>query len=118
MNVGGIEQIGTPDEIYNRPRSRFVADFVGSANLIVGRVAGTGAPAGAIRFETAGGLVLQATAPHRPRGDETTVAVRTAYIELFAGAPDGRTNAVAANIRRRMFTAISSSTSSTGRMGS
>ena len=40
MNVGVIEQIGTPEEIYNRPRSRFVADFVGSANLIKGRCAG------------------------------------------------------------------------------
>jgi iron(III) transport system ATP-binding protein len=103
MNVGGIEQIGTPDEIYNRPRSRFVADFVGSANLIAGRVAGPGAKAGTIRFEAAGGLALLATAPHAPRGTETTVAVRTAYIALAAGAPDGRSNAFAGSIRRRMF---------------
>jgi ABC-type Fe3+/spermidine/putrescine transport system ATPase subunit len=104
MNVGGIEQIGTPDEIYNRPRSRFVADFVGSANLIAGRIAGNGAQAGAVRFETTDGMVLEATAPHRPRGDETTVAVRTAYIGLSAGAPAlGQVNAVAASIRRRMF---------------
>ena len=40
MNVGVIEQIGTPEQIYNRPRSRFVADFVGSANLIKGRLVG------------------------------------------------------------------------------
>jgi len=31
MNVGVIEQIGTPEQIYNRPKNRFVADFVGSA---------------------------------------------------------------------------------------
>ena len=37
MNGGRIEQIGTPEDIYNRPRSRFVADFVGSANLIAGQ---------------------------------------------------------------------------------
>ena len=40
MNGGKIEQIGTPEEIYNRPHSRFVADFVGSANLIRARSAG------------------------------------------------------------------------------
>ena len=34
MNGGRIEQIGTPEDIYRRPRSRFVADFVGSANVI------------------------------------------------------------------------------------
>ena len=38
MNVGVIEQIGTPEQIYNQPKNRFVADFVGSANLIKGRV--------------------------------------------------------------------------------
>src|SRR6201991_511806 len=38
MNVGVIEQIGTPEQIYNQPKNRFVADFVGSANLIRGRV--------------------------------------------------------------------------------
>ena len=53
MNVGVIEQIGTPEEIYNRPRSRFVADFVGSANLIKGRLAGEGL------FETEGGVTLK-----------------------------------------------------------
>ncbi len=40
MNAGRIEQIGTPDEIYERPRTRFVAQFIGSANLLPGRIAG------------------------------------------------------------------------------
>ncbi|MCA0317189.1 MAG: ABC transporter ATP-binding protein [Proteobacteria bacterium] len=34
MNAGRIEQIGTPTEIYDRPRTRFVADFIGEINLI------------------------------------------------------------------------------------
>ena len=34
MNEGVVEQIGTPDEIYNRPLSLFVAGFIGSANLL------------------------------------------------------------------------------------
>ena len=34
MNHGQIEQIGTPDEIYRHPRTRFVADFIGRANFI------------------------------------------------------------------------------------
>lgn len=40
MNQGKIAQIGTPHELYNRPNSRFVADFIGDANLIAGRVDG------------------------------------------------------------------------------
>ena len=51
MNVGVIEQIGTPEEIYNRPKSRFVADFVGSANLIKGKVIGPGSVRGRGRHD-------------------------------------------------------------------
>jgi ABC-type Fe3+/spermidine/putrescine transport system ATPase subunit len=36
MNGGHILQIGNPDEIYERPASRFVADFMGTSNLIAG----------------------------------------------------------------------------------
>src|SRR5882762_4852668 len=82
MNVGVIEQIGTPEQIYNRPKNRFVADFVGSANLIKGRVRGPRVAASALEFVAEGGHVLHATAPHTMRGNETEVAVRTAYIEI------------------------------------
>jgi putative spermidine/putrescine transport system ATP-binding protein len=36
MNAGRIDQIGSPSEIYNRPRTRFVADFIGEINLFEG----------------------------------------------------------------------------------
>jgi ABC-type Fe3+/spermidine/putrescine transport system ATPase subunit len=39
MNRGRIEQIGTPQDIYARPRTRFVAEFVGTNNILEGRVA-------------------------------------------------------------------------------
>lgn len=38
MNNGTIEQIGTPEEIYNHPRSRFVASFIGEANHLEARI--------------------------------------------------------------------------------
>jgi iron(III) transport system ATP-binding protein len=100
MNGGAIEQIGTPEQIYNRPRNRFVADFVGSANLIKGRVRQACATTNALEFVAEGGHVLRAMASHRLRGDETEVAVRTAYIEI------GRANSanqLAGTVRRRMF---------------
>src|SRR5690349_17761783 len=34
FNEGKVQQVGTPEEIYKRPRSRFVADFVGSSNIV------------------------------------------------------------------------------------
>src|SRR5690349_19216616 len=103
MNIGGIEQIGSPEDIYHRPKTRFVADFVGSANLIEGRIAGRG-QGEAVRFESAGGLVLQARAPHPPRGGEDTVAVRTAHIGLSAGdAAPGEANVAPGTVRQRLF---------------
>ena len=39
MNAGRIEQLGAPREIYERPRTRFVAGFIGTSNLISGTVA-------------------------------------------------------------------------------
>jgi spermidine/putrescine transport system ATP-binding protein len=38
MNRGTIEQLGTPEELYERPRTRFVADFIGTTNLLIGSV--------------------------------------------------------------------------------
>jgi ABC-type Fe3+/spermidine/putrescine transport system ATPase subunit len=41
LNAGRLEQIGTPDEVYNRPETEYVATFLGAANLLLG-VAGAG----------------------------------------------------------------------------
>ena len=38
MNQGRIEQVGSPTEIYRRPRNRFVADFIGETNFIDGQI--------------------------------------------------------------------------------
>jgi ABC-type Fe3+/spermidine/putrescine transport system ATPase subunit len=100
MNVGVIEQIGSPEDIYNRPRNRFVADFVGSANLIKGRVRDRGAD-GRVTFEADGGHVLRAVAPARTTGRETEVAVRTAYIGIGEPRPDE--NMLPGTVRRAMF---------------
>jgi len=43
MNQGTIEQIGSPSEVYQRPASPFVADFVGKTNLLPARASGAGA---------------------------------------------------------------------------
>ena len=94
MNVGVIEQIGSPETIYNRPRSRFVADFVGSANIIKGKLAGDGL------FATDGGVTLRALASHKAHGGESEVAIRTAYIDLEPRSGD---NHVPGTVRQRLF---------------
>jgi iron(III) transport system ATP-binding protein len=94
MNHGRIEQIGSPEVIYNRPESIFVADFVGAANLIRGQ-----AKPGSSSFETVGGLILETAKP--ATGTETTLALRSAYITLQRD--DSGANIARGTIHRRMF---------------
>ena len=59
MNEGIVQQIGTPQELYEKPRNLFVANFLGSANIIDGRVVGEETSR---RFEVEGGLTRADTA--------------------------------------------------------
>jgi iron(III) transport system ATP-binding protein len=98
MNHGRIEQIGSPETIYNRPDSLFVADFVGAANLINGRVKRS--DDGTAVFETVGGLMLRAA--DMGNGSETTLALRSAYVMLQREPAPGA-NVARGTIHRRMF---------------
>ncbi len=89
MNAGAIEQVGSPGDIYNRPRTRFVASFVGTLNTLQGVVVD---PAkGAIRV---GAAVLHARgAIEGVRAGETrAVALRPEALRL--GPPTDGANAV------------------------
>ena len=57
MSAGRIDQLGTPEELYFRPRTEFAADFLGESNIIAGRVVASGAD-GVV--EGAGGLRVRA----------------------------------------------------------
>ena len=56
MNAGVVEQFGAPAEIYSRPRSRFVADFVGHKNILEGVISESGTEAATMQ---AGSLTMQ-----------------------------------------------------------
>ena len=101
MNGGRIEQIDTPEEIYRHPGSRFVAEFVGNANVIEGQADSTPGADGVLGFRTASGQMLRVVPGRGASGK--AVALQAAYIDLF---PAGRTdapNAIAGTIHRRMF---------------
>ena len=103
MRDGVIEQVGDPSEIYDRPRNTFVADFVGSANLIRGRRRTDLERDGQVVIETAGGSLVHGTAVGRPAGAEALMAVRTVRLRLERTRPATPVNAWAARIRRRVF---------------
>ena len=88
MNRGRVEQLGTPEELYDRPRTRFVADFIGTTNLMAGTVESGGVGAMVVRL--AGGE--RCLAPDaRAVGSAVELAIRPEAITLAVhdGAADG-----------------------------
>ena len=89
MADGQLQQIGTPDDIYERPRNRFVADFMGRSNMLEARVT---ARDGEVAILDAGGAVLRAATPWELAvGASVLVMVRPERIGLTTGgkATDG-----------------------------
>lgn len=76
MNDGRLLQQGSPRDVYERPRSRFVADFIGQSNFFDGVVEEIG-DAVVVRVEAGGGAVLRcASGADVSVGSRVTVAVR------------------------------------------
>ena len=88
MNEGRILQLGTPDDIYERPQTRFAASFIGQSNLLDAVVTGTDG-SGALVLELAGG-VIKATGQAQP-GEHVTLCVRTERVRFGAENQDGFT---------------------------
>ncbi len=75
MHEGSIRQIGTPREIYERPADRFVANFIGSTNLLPGRLA-EDASGGLRRVGTAHGPIMCVVPDDAPAGSDVLVSIR------------------------------------------
>ena len=91
MNEGYIEQLDTPEEIYRRPKTQFVANFVGRANLLPGQVKARNG--GEVMVELDGGGFGPAAAPDAIMpGDRVLLMVRPGQVELLP-ADQGRLSA-------------------------
>ncbi|MEM9139881.1 MAG: ABC transporter ATP-binding protein [Pseudomonadota bacterium] len=85
MNAGRVEQIASPEVLYETPKSRFVADFIGKVNLLDAQV--TGAGTGGVSVEIA--RIGRAEIPHTgPAEGAVTLAVRPEKIRMTSTAPD------------------------------
>lgn len=88
MNQGHVLQVGTPAEIYENPSNRFVADFIGDTNFLVGQIQGR---EGALARVDVDGLGLWARAGSDiPSSGAATVAVRPEKIGLGREKREGR----------------------------
>jgi iron(III) transport system ATP-binding protein len=89
MNEGVVQQVGTPKELYEQPANLFVASFLGTANILEGRVTGEG---GLRVFEADGGLRVPVPAGASiPAGAKMTFRPQDAAIVHDPKAPDVET---------------------------
>lgn len=92
MNAGRIVQYGTPQEIYRRPSSLFVADFIGQANLLAGEVVGPASEG--VLFRLKNGMELRAAATRAmAAAAAATLSVRPESIDIVTRDDAGPTEA-------------------------
>jgi putative spermidine/putrescine transport system ATP-binding protein len=89
MARGSIEQVSSPTEIYDRPKTLFVNQFVGTANVVAGEF--VGADQGVATVRVTGGAVLKAReTPQLACGAPVLVSVRPEQLRLESAPGDGR----------------------------
>ncbi len=101
MNRGKVEQDGTPEDLYHRPRSRFVAEFIGETNLIGGTMRGV--DNGAVLIDWNGVRVRGAAHGFPPaEGSDVTASLRLENVLCHAEKPKGG-DAIEGTIVSRLF---------------
>jgi putative spermidine/putrescine transport system ATP-binding protein len=81
MNAGQIEQVGTPQEIYEQPQNTFVADFIGISNVLRGEVSACGH-----RLITIDG---ELPIPHTKPAQRGALVIRPEHLTLASNGEDG-----------------------------
>jgi putative spermidine/putrescine transport system ATP-binding protein len=90
LNRGAVEQVGSPQDVYARPRSAFVGDFLGRANFLAGRLAAGATPSTGIAFVADRGEALAVRdEAGLPAGTAVQAFIRPEHVQLRR-APEGR----------------------------
>src|SRR6056297_1146387 len=99
MRAGQIVQIGSPQELYDRPQTRYVADFVGTSNFFDGTA--TAIENGMASMTLSGGLKIRAQATDRVSpGKPASVCLRPEHVKLHR---DTSGDGIAVTVQNRIF---------------
>jgi len=103
MRGGAIVQSGRPGEIYHYPRTAFVADFIGSANLVRGRLRADLSGDGRVALETDAGHIVHGDVHGRSAGTKPTMSLRTVHLRLSQERPEQTLNVWPVVVKRNVF---------------
>jgi putative spermidine/putrescine transport system ATP-binding protein len=101
FRAGRIEQVGTPQEVYERPATPFVADFLGESNSLAGTVLACSAGRAEVRLEN-GSTVAAVAGPGVVAGARVMVAVRPERVALVERSDHG-VNVLSATVRDAIY---------------
>jgi spermidine/putrescine transport system ATP-binding protein len=100
MSDGVIEQLDTPAEIYDRPRTAFVADFIGEMNFLDGKV--TEVDDDGFDLDTGTGVVVRARG-EATRGQSARIGIRPARLAIVPGPAEGVVNSARGVVDTKMY---------------
>ena len=102
MREGEVVQLGKPRDIYTNPKSRFVAEFIGTSNFLNGRVSATNGDR--VTVDTTEGRLVVRSSAGVPVGSEAIVSARPEVVEISTSSADGAVpNEWSGEIVTRMF---------------
>jgi iron(III) transport system ATP-binding protein len=96
MNAGKIEQAGSPEDVYDRPRSEFVARFIGSSNIVKGEALDDS-------HISCAGHALRCSGGRLVAGSAGAVAIRQHVVRLWMSKPDSMDNVIPGIVVRQVF---------------
>jgi iron(III) transport system ATP-binding protein len=102
MNAGRIEQLGSPREVYERPRNQFVADFIGTTNFVRGTVKGVDSAPGFYRISSEVGDLKARGVDSLKSGEEVVLSIRPEDVELSEARREGE-NVYQATVDQKVF---------------
>lgn len=102
MSAGRIVQIGSPRDIYERPRNKFVADFVGLTNFLDATVVSADEGHSCYRVSSTLGQLRVTSFGEFKKGDQVLISVRPEDVELYEQRPEG-VNVIEAKVDFKVF---------------
>jgi iron(III) transport system ATP-binding protein len=106
MDAGNVVQIGTPQDIYNRPANRFVADFIGTMNFVSGEVVEVLQDTDAVYVRTEFGEKMLCKTPSvtaTTPGKKVYASIRPEDVAVFAERPQARENLFKGTILHKAY---------------
>ncbi len=103
MHAGKLIEVGTPQQLYSRPKRRFTATFLGLTNLIEGQVIELGGDSKPGRIETKKGVLTFVPATGLEKGRAAVISIRPEHIQVHKEKPQGLENVMEGTVKEAIF---------------